>query len=420
MTEQIKVLIVDDITSTLDNLQKLLSFEPDIQVVGTAANGKEGVEQAKKLVPDIVLMDVNMPIMDGIQATETLAQEVSGSPVIIMSVQGERDYLRRAMQSGAREFLIKPFSGDELIASIRRVYQLEQKKESFLAKTTGGTEKAPAAPPDGEAKQRGERGQVIFFYSGKGGVGKSLIAANLAVSMANETKGKVALVDLDLQFGDIGVLLNLDHSQGITDLIENIDHMDQEFIREIMVDGPFGIKVLLAPISPELADLVTVDHVRRIFGELRKMFDYIIVDSSAHLGEINLEVLDHADRVVVVTSLSIPAIKNTKLALKIFDSLSISPDRVVLLLNKSDAHSEFNKESVEANLRFPIAGQIPNDPKLVINSINRGNPVVPTHPESEISQRIRELVAKLLPTAAPAPEPEAAEKKPRKGLFARR
>jgi pilus assembly protein CpaE len=422
MPDLIKVLIVDDIPSTLDNLQKLLSFEPDIEVVGTGANGKEGVEQAKKLAPDIVLMDVNMPVVDGIQATETLAQEVPGSPVIIMSVQGERDYLRRAMQSGAREFLIKPFSGDELIASIRRVYQLERKKESFLQKTGGpAAGPAAAAPTDGESGRRGEHGQVYFFYSGKGGVGKSLIAASLAVSMANETKAKVALVDLDLQFGDIGVLLNLDHSQGITDLIENIDHMDPEFIREIMVDGPFGIKVLLTPTSPELADLVTVDHIKRIFGELRKMFDYIIVDSSCHLGEINLEVLDHADKVVVVTSLSIPSIKNTKLALKIFDSLSISPDRVVLLLNKSDAHSEFNKESVEANLRFPIAGQIPNDAKLVINSVNRGNPFVTTHPESEISQRIRELVGKLIPPApAPAGEAETADKKPRKGLFARR
>ena len=419
MTELIKVLIVDDISSTLDNLQKLLSFEPDIQVVGTAANGKEGVEQAKKLVPDIVLMDVNMPIMDGIQATETLAQEAPNSPVIIMSVQGERDYLRRAMQSGAREFLIKPFSGDELIASIRRVYQLEQKKESFMAKSTGATAPVAAAPPGGEAPRRSESGQVFFFYSGKGGVGKSLLAANLAVSMANETKGKVALVDLDLQFGDIGVLLNLDHSQGITDLIENIDHMDADFIREIMVDGPFGIKVLLTPTSPELADLVTVDHIRRIFSELRKMFDFIIVDSSAHLGEINLEVLDHADKVVVVTSLSIPSIKNTKLALKIFDSLSISPDRVVLLLNKSDAHSEVNKESVEPNLRFQVAGQIPNDAKLVSNSVTRGNPCVSTHPEAEISQRIRELGSKLLPTPQVA-EPEGTDKKPRKGLFARR
>src|SRR5438552_11301604 len=141
--------------------------------------------------------------------------------------------------------------------------------------------------------------------------------------------------------------------------------MDPEFIREIMVDGPFGIKVLLPPISPELADLVTVDHVRRIFSELRKMFDYIIVDSSAHLGEINLEVLDHADRVVVVTSLSIPAIKNTKLALKIFDSHSLPPDRVVLLLNKFDSHADFSQETVHANLRFPIAGQIPHDPKPV-------------------------------------------------------
>jgi len=396
MAGLIKVLIVDDIPSTLDNLQKLLSFEPDIQVVATAMNGKEGIEQAKKLAPNVVLMDVDMPVLDGIQATTTLAEEVPHSPVIMMSIQGERECLRRAMQSGAHEFLIKPFSGEELVASIHRVYQLEQKRESLLPKNTGATV-AEAPPTDGQATQPIEQGQVFFFYSAKAGVGKSLIAANLAVSMVKQTKAKVALVDLHLQFGDIGVLLNLDHSQSITDLIENIDHLDQDVIREVMVDGPFGLKVLLTPIRPELADLVTVDHVRRIFEELRKMFDYIIVDSSSHLGEINLEVLEDANRVVVVTSMSMLAIKDTKLALKIFDSLAISPDRVLLLLNKSDAYSEFNTESVEANLHFPISGQIPNDAKLVIKSINHGTPFVTSHPDAGISQRIQELLDRLIP-----------------------
>src|SRR5207248_9471086 len=134
MSELIKVLIVDDIVSTLDNLQKLLSFEPDIQVVATAVNGKEGVEQAKKVAPDIVLMDVNMPIMDGIQATELLAQEAPGSPVIIMSVQGERDYLSRAMQSGAREFLLKHFPGDKLTATTRTDSPPEPTKDPFPPK----------------------------------------------------------------------------------------------------------------------------------------------------------------------------------------------------------------------------------------------------------------------------------------------
>src|SRR5207245_5880767 len=119
----------------------------------------------------------------------------------------------------------KPFWVKDMIAVIQPVNQPEQRRDPFRANAPSGAAAPPGTPADGQASRRPEHGQVFCFYSGKGGVGKSLIAANLAVSMANETKGKVALVDLDLQFGDIGVLLNLDHSQGITDLIENIDHM---------------------------------------------------------------------------------------------------------------------------------------------------------------------------------------------------
>src|SRR5918994_2054126 len=135
MADQIRVLIVDDIPETRDHLTKLLGFESDIDVVGSAASGAEAISLATSLTPDVVLMDINMPDMDGIATTEMLAREVPTAAVVMMSVQGEADYLRRSMLAGAREFLVKPFSSDELTASIRQVYAREAEKASRRAAT---------------------------------------------------------------------------------------------------------------------------------------------------------------------------------------------------------------------------------------------------------------------------------------------
>jgi pilus assembly protein CpaE len=140
MTDRIKVLIVDDIPETRDHLSKLLGFESDVEVVGAAPGGPEAVEMATALRPDVVLMDINMPGMDGITATEKLAAEVPTAAVIMMSVQGEADYLRRSMLAGAREFLVKPFSSDELTASIRQVWSREKEKQSRYAPVVATTE----------------------------------------------------------------------------------------------------------------------------------------------------------------------------------------------------------------------------------------------------------------------------------------
>jgi pilus assembly protein CpaE len=408
----IRLLIVDDISSTRENLQKLLSFEDDIEVVGTAADGREGLEAAHRLGPDIVLTDVNMPLMDGIQLTETLASELPTSPVIIMSVQGERDYLRRAMQAGAREFLIKPFSHDELVAAIRRVYQLEQKKGTFIAKSMPAQPDAPAAP------RSSSPAEVMLVFSGKGGVGKTLIATNLAVALAEQTGARVALVDLDLQFGDIGVMLNLDHSRSITELVDGASSFAAENLGEVLANGPSGVRVLLAPISPELADLVTIDHVRALMTELRRSFDYVIVDSSTHLTEFNLEVIEMAQRVLVVTALTIPAIKDAKLTLKVLESLSVDPETIMLVVNRVDGIADFNRESIEQSLRTPVAVQIPHDPRVIGDSITRGVPFVTGQPESEVSRSVRELVARIVPERAVSAS-EAGDRKRRKGIFGR-
>src|SRR5438874_9415078 len=174
MADKIRVLIVDDIPETRDHLTKLLGFESDIEVVATASSGAEALELAGRHQPDVVLMDINMPDMDGITTTEKLSTHVPTTSVVMMSVQGEADYLRRSMLAGAREFLVKPFSSDELSASIRQVWSRERDKVTRMV-----VPMASAAPTNGNRSHQ-KRGQVIAFFSPKGGVGRTTMAVNAA------------------------------------------------------------------------------------------------------------------------------------------------------------------------------------------------------------------------------------------------
>jgi len=195
--EKIRVLIVDDITETRENLKKLLYFETDIEVVAAATSGEEGIELAKQYQPHIVLMDINMPGMDGITASEAITQEVPFAQVIMMSVQSEADYLRRSMLAGARDFLTKPFTSDELISTIRRVYEMAATRRIAMPQVAGPTVQTVPTEPASQP------GKIITVFSPKGGVGCSIIAVNLALALQKilEPDGKVALVDASLQFG---------------------------------------------------------------------------------------------------------------------------------------------------------------------------------------------------------------------------
>ena len=389
----IRVLVVDDIASTRDNLKKLLSFEEDIEVVGTAADGREGIEVSRQLQPHVVLMDVNMPGMDGISATEALAVELPQCPVVIMSVQGERDYLRRAMQSGAREFLIKPFTGDELVASIRRVYDLEAKKGAYSAKV-----EAPL--PDAESPGA----KVCVVLSGKGGCGKTFVAINLAVALRVETGARVCLVDLDLQFGDIGVMMNLDHAKTITELVDGAGALDWEFVDDVLADGPLGLRILLGPFSPEYGDLVRAEHVHQIVDILRREFDYVVVDTGSQLSEATLEAIDLSDQVIVVGALTIPAIKDTRLMLKMLESLRVDRSHISVVVNSHDAHAVYDTATIERNLKFPVRLQLPSEPRSVGGSIHRASPLVVTHPDSEISDLLKGLARSMRSQSVPAEE----------------
>jgi pilus assembly protein CpaE len=408
---KIRLLIVDDIPETRENLRKLLFFESDIDVVGAAVNGEEGIQMAVELQPDIVLMDINMPGIDGITASERITQQVPFCQVIMMSVQGEADYLRRSMLAGAREFLIKPFSSDELVGSIRRVYQLGASRRQAIP-VQQGTGGVTVADPG-----RQQKGKVVSVFSAKGGVGCSTIAVNVAIALQQNAASKVALVDANLQFGDVGVLLNLYASRTIADLASHADELDNELLGDIFIPHSSGVKALLAPPRPEVADTVNPALVLDVLERLRAMFDIIIVDTSSSLDDLVLSVLDISDKIIIVTTPEIPAIKNAKLFFEVAEALEYDRSRVMFVLNKADRRINIRAEDIESNIKYKIEGQLPLDERVVTTAVNQGVPYVLGDKNSLLTQATLSLANHLARSLSPAVEEADAPVRP--GIFGR-
>ena len=235
------------------------------------------------------------------------------------------------------------------------------------------------------------RADLVVVFSGKGGVGKSLVATNLAVALAADGS-RVAVVDLDLQFGDVAMMLHTEgHPTAIDALAQQGEQVDSEFIEQVMATGPEGVHVLLAPSSPEFADLVNTASLRAILRELTKSFDHVVVDTPAHLEERNLEAIEMADQIIVVSSFSLAAIKDTKVTLKLLQSLGIAKERLCVVLNQTRVKANFPRSEVEENLRFRVVTVLPFEPR-VDDAIDNGRPFITVEPKSEFSKQFQVLV----------------------------
>lgn len=379
--EPIRVLIVDDVPETCENIRCLLHFEPRIEVVGEARDGEEAVKKAEKLRPDIILMDINMPVLDGIAATEAISLRVPGSAIIIMSVQGEQEYLRRAMAAGAREYIVKPFTSDELTATIYRVYEMEKKRQLH----------AQGALLPG----RRSEAQVIAIFSTKGGVGKTTLAVNLGVCLVRDFGCSVVLLDLDLQFGDVAVMLNLMPRQTISDLAAEFQQLDGELLESYLTRHSSGLRVLAAPSRPEYAELVTAPLVEKVINLLKTRYDYILIDTPGIFTDPSLVALDYAHLILLVSSLDLPTLKNVKLGLEVLDSLH-HKDKVKVVLNRATPEMGIGPGDVEKVLEFPLTSQIPSDGRLVVGAVNSGVPFLLSHPQSRVAESLRQLTCLLV------------------------
>lgn len=390
--DKIRVLIVDDIAETRENVRKLLQFESDVDVAGAARSGREGVQLAHELDPDVVLMDINMPDIDGITATEEIRQKSPHIQVVILSVQGDQNYMRRAMLAGARDFLTKPPMGDELMSAVRRAGEMAHaerakgvKQQQLVASVASGT------PVSMAGFGSISKGKIITVYSPKGGTGCTTIAVNLAIALNNEDT-RTVLVDGNLQFGDVAVFVNEQGKNTILDLAPRVDELDPDIVEEILVKHEAsGIRILAAPQRPEMAEKVLADQYVKVLEFLQRMYSYVVIDTSPILTDVILSTFDVSDVIVLVTTQEIPAIKNARLFLDLLQTMGVDKNRVVFAMNRYDKRIAITPDRVSENLKHEVSVSIPLDEKIAITAVNRGIPFMLDNKSQSIGKGILSL-----------------------------
>lgn len=427
----INILLVDDIQDVRDNIEKLLAFEADFKVVGTASTGRQGVQLAKELQPDIIIMDINMPDMDGLQATSIINKQVPTAAVIIISVQNDPDYMRQALRAGARDFLGKPVNMDELYNTVRTVYRNhESVRRQYAAIDQGIIENIRRATSSDDGPIGDRAGHVIVVYSPQGGVGKTTIATSLASGLMKEGI-RVLLIDASLQFADVSFFLNLKSQTTIVDVAKDVEDLDLELFENIVVTHDSGLKVLTGPPRPEDSERVTTkpENVGKIIEQVRNLYDFVVVDTSTRLDETQLGIFDQASRILLVGMPTLVNVKNMRLVLDVFDKLEYEQNKTAIVLSKV-IEDRRNKTStlpparIETYLKSKIIAKIPVvEERIFLTAINKGVPVIAADrnierpPAKQFYELANQLYKELMSDGEEVEE--VVEETPkRKGLFA--
>jgi pilus assembly protein CpaE len=380
-----RILVVDDDL----NIQRLLTYtlrQEGYEVI-LASDGTEGLRMWESEAPALVLLNVALPRLDGYQvATRIRQQEGSGAHVPIIMLAGEREIEQkvRGLRAGADDYLVKPFHPAELVARIR----------SLLTRFTPRGSEAVQAP----------MGRILAFYGAKGGVGTTSIAINAAIALHQDMDRRVCLVDGNLQFGDHRVFLDLGmDKKSIVDAV-GAPSIDSDLLRNVVVTHDSGVDLLLAPPSPETAELVTQAHMLRILDVLAGMYDYVIVDIDKRLDDVNLGVIEQAETVYVVMTADLSCLKNVRLVLETIGHLGYGSEKIELVLNRSNAFTGINVKNAESALRRTITHQIVNEYRRSISALNSGAPFIVDKGKSVLGRSVLDFARAVDRTASQAAE----------------
>jgi pilus assembly protein CpaE len=361
---KIQVMIVDDIPQTRETVVRSLRFQDDMEIIGQATNGIQAIQKAKQLQPDVIVMDVNMPDMDGITATAAIKREVPHTEIIILTVQDDIDYLRRSMMAGARDFLAKPPMIEDLISAIQRA--------AVFARRSREASKQVVTVAQAAAMSAVSTGKIITVFSPRGGIGSTTIAANLAAVLHTD-ETPVGLVDGNLQYGDLPVLFNVQVKNSIADLAPKVSELDPELVEEVMIKHSSGLKIL-GPPRPERAELVAGPHFSQLLEYLSQLYSYIVVDTNHRMGEVTSAALGVSDLILLVVSQDVPCLARVRKWMEMLPIWNIDPRRVLMVVNPYDKRINIPPEKLSETFHLELGGVIPLDSETIIPAVNRGTP----------------------------------------------
>lgn len=384
MALEIRVLTVEESKNRSDFARLIRGGV--VAVVGEAGFGPEAVTTAQEIDPDVVLLSLEEPIARPLRTIELLTVAKPSVGIVVVSSLNDRDVMRKAMRAGARDYMTRPTSPEEVQRAIAQVYEGEQKKQVLM---------------EPESQKVLSTGEVMVLYGAKGGIGKTTVSVNLAVAIAHETKQRVALVDMDVQMGDVALLLSIVPERSIVDAAMNGERLGPDLVNSLVYTDRTGVRVLPAPATPEDSADLTARQVGQVIDALSRTFDYVIVDTSPSLNDINLTILEKATLVLLMTTPELPSLKRTKISLGLLlRSWNFPEDRVKLVVNYPHAHNGVMPNDIESTLDYPIFWKFPYDP-AVAQSVKSGRPCFEMKPGSRFSRNVLDLARAVCGLSAP-------------------
>lgn len=381
--DKIKVLMVEKSSDDKAMVVETLSKVDYITLVGEASNSEESNYYINEKLPNVLLLGINVDF-DRYEYADFISKEYPEIAIILIENQLLEDTMYKAIFVGAKDVIITPFSSSKLVDSIYRAYQLVKEKETVHRDT-----------PTPSRRRRGSKGNVITIFSTKGGVGKTFISTNLAVALAQNNEKKVCLVDLDLDFGNTVLALNLVPRFTILDIIDDIRNIDQDVIESYLIPHESGIKVLPANAKPQINEFVSADHIEVILRALQGAFDYVVVDMPARFYEPVNPAFQAADLLLMVTTPEISTLRNIKASILTLHELNFPKNKIKVLLNRADSTSQIKNKDVESTLGQDLYASIDADYKLATLSLNSGVPIVISKPRSSVGKSFGALARKI-------------------------